>query len=79
MLTVGGYLSSVFQFLLYGLGMGFVITVLTFGAALAQQAVINSARRLGRYVQPVAVLMLLAGAHIVCYWLTVGGLLAMVR
>ncbi len=75
-LTVEGFLPGVLQFVLYGLGMGFVITVLTLSTALAQQAVIKSVRRLGQYVQPVAaILMLLAGAYIVYYWLTLGGLL----
>jgi cytochrome c biogenesis protein CcdA len=78
-LTVGGFLPGVLQFVLYGLGMGFVITVLTLSTALAQQAAIRSVRRLGRYLQPVtAVLMILAGAYIVYYWLTLGGLLAAV-
>lgn len=78
-LTIDGFLPGVLQFVLYGLGMGFVITVLTFGAALAQQVVIKSMRRLDRYVQPgAAILTLLAGAYIVYYWLTLGGPLATV-
>lgn len=78
-LTVDGFLPAVLRFVLYGLGMGFVITVLTLSTALAQHAVLRNARRLGRYMQPVtAVLMLLAGAYIVHYWLTLGGLLATV-
>ncbi len=78
-LTVGGFFSGAFQFVLYGLGMGFVISALTLSTALAQQAAIKRMRRLGQYMQPVtAVLMLLAGAYIVYYWLTLGGLLAMV-
>lgn len=64
------------QFLLYALGMGFVITLLTLGLALFQQAAAEPGRRLLRYAQPVsAALLLLAGAYIVFYWLTIGGLL----
>ncbi len=78
-LAVNGFLPGVLQFVLYGLGMGFVITVLTLSTALAQQVVIKRVRRLGQYMQPVtAVLMLLAGAYILYYWLTLGGLLATV-
>jgi len=78
-LAVDGFLPAVLQFVLYGLGMGFVITVLTLSTALAQQVVIKRVRRLGEYMQPVsAVLILLAGTYILYYWLTLGGLLATV-
>lgn len=64
------------QFLLYALGMGFVITLLTLGLAFFQQAAAEPGRRLLRFAQPVsAVFLLLAGAYIVFYWLTIGGLL----
>ncbi len=65
------------QFMLYALGMGFVISLLTLGTSVFKRAVIRKVRLFHRYVQPVsAVLLLLAGAYIVYYWLTVGGLLA---
>lgn len=76
-LTVGGWGAGLFQFVVYALGMGFVISVLTLSAAVFQSSLLARVRRLGRYVQPVsALLLLLAGAYIVYYWLTQGGLLA---
>jgi cytochrome c biogenesis protein CcdA len=76
-LTVPGMVSGVVQFILYALGMGFVITILTGFAALFKVAAIAKMRALLRYVEPAsAILMLVAGAYIVYYWLTLGGLLA---
>ncbi|HSH79933.1 MAG TPA: cytochrome c biogenesis protein CcdA [Herpetosiphonaceae bacterium] len=75
-LAVGGFVAAAFQFVLYALGMGFVITVLTFSTMFFEYAVITRVRRLGRYLHPVsAVLLLIAGAFVVYYWLTLGGLL----
>ncbi|MEX2502460.1 MAG: cytochrome c biogenesis protein CcdA [Trueperaceae bacterium] len=63
------------QLVLYGLGMGFVITVLTVALALFRQTVLNNAKSVVRYVGPVAsAAMLIAGVYIVYYWLTIGGL-----
>lgn len=75
-LTVGSLPAVGLQLLLYALGMGFVITVLTLSLALFQQALVTRMRQAVRWVGPVsAVLMLVAGAYIVYYWLTLGGLL----
>lgn len=76
-LTVGGWGAGLIQFIVYALGMGFVISVLTLSAAVFKSALLARVRHLGRYVQPIsALLLLLAGAYIVYYWLTQGGLLA---
>lgn len=78
-LTVGSLPAVGLQLLLYALGMGFVITVLTLSLALFQQALVSRMRQAVRWVGPVsAVLMLVAGAYIIYYWLTLGGLLARV-
>ena len=75
-LTVQGFLPSLIQFILYGLGMGFVITVLTVSVAFFKHTAIAGTQSVVRYVQPTtAVLLLVAGAYIVYYWLTLGGLL----
>jgi cytochrome c-type biogenesis protein len=75
-LATSGYTLAIFQFILYALGMGFVITLLTLATALFKTAVITNLRGIARYVQPAsAVLLLVAGAYIVYYWLTLGGLL----
>jgi cytochrome c biogenesis protein CcdA len=64
------------QLVLYGAGMGLVVTVLTVATALFRGALLDRSRRLSRYVGPVAsALMLIAGAYIVYYWLTLGGLM----
>ncbi|HVB63363.1 MAG TPA: hypothetical protein VNE17_01445, partial [Nitrolancea sp.] len=75
-LTAGRLVSSLSEYLLYGLGMGAVITLLTIGAALFKAAAVQRVRQLSRYVQPMsAVLLLVAGGYIIYYWLTLGGLL----
>ncbi len=79
-LTVDGFLPATLQFVLYALGMGSVITVLTLSTAFFKVTAMARARALVRYVEPASAgLMLLAGAYIVYYWLTLGGLLAAIR
>ncbi len=76
-LVVGSLPARIGQFMLYALGMGFVISLLTLSTAVFKLAVLRQVRVFGRYVQAVStVLLLLAGTYIVYYWLTIGGLLA---
>lgn len=81
--VVGGTLTArtlpaaLGQFVLYALGMGFVLTVLTLGAAFFKYAALNGIRRVTRYVHAMsALLLLIVGAYLIYYWLTIGGLLA---
>ena len=75
-LAVSNLLVSLGQFLLYALGMGLVILGLTIGMAFAKGAMVKTLRKALPYVQPIGSwLMVLAGAYIVFYWLTIGGLL----
>ena len=75
-LTVDGVGAGLAQFLLYGLGMGVVLTALAVTASLSRQAVLGPVGRIGRYVPRVSAFLLLAsGAYVVYYWLTLGGLL----
>jgi cytochrome c-type biogenesis protein len=75
-LTAQGVVGGLGQFLLYGLGMGFVLTSLTLAAAWFRGVALGPARRLGRYLEPAsALLLLLTGSYVVYYWLTLGGLL----
>jgi hypothetical protein len=56
--------------------MGVVIIVLTLAIALFKGAMVGVLRRALPYVQPLSAgLMIIAGAYIVFYWLTIGGLL----
>jgi cytochrome c biogenesis protein CcdA len=62
------------QLLLYGLGMGLVVTVLTLAAALARAVALRRARKLGdRLLGPVMGALLVAtGAYVTAYWVTLG-------
>ena len=74
-LAVSSVLASFGQFLLFALGMGLVIMVLTLGIAFFRGAMVGALRKAMPYVQPVGSwLMVVAGAYIVFYWLTIGGL-----
>ena len=68
--------TSFSQFVAYALGMGLIIITLTVGMALFKGAMSQAMRKAMPYVQPVGTtLMIVAGAYIVFYWLTVGDLL----
>ncbi|MEZ0344532.1 MAG: cytochrome c biogenesis protein CcdA [Caldimicrobium sp.] len=78
-ITTGSFLDGLFQFIIYALGMGFVILILTLGMALFKGALFNIFRRALPYVKAIGALLLLAsGAYIVYYWLTLGGLLNLI-
>ena len=74
-LAVSDILTSLGQFVLYALGMGLVIMVLTLGVALFKGAAAEAVRQTLPYLQPAgSLLMIAAGSYIVFYWLTLGGL-----
>ena len=78
--TAGTFLDSVLQFLLYGLGMGTVILALTIGMAVFKGALVGSLRKMLPYIGTIsAVMLLVAGAFIVYYWLTIGELLERIQ
>jgi cytochrome c biogenesis protein CcdA len=75
-LAAGGLAEAIVEFLLYALGMGLVIAVLTAATAFLKHGAVSRLRGIVRYVEPAsAVLLLLAGGYIVYYWLTIGGVL----
>jgi cytochrome c biogenesis protein CcdA len=75
-IAIADFLPSVWQFVLYGLGMGSVILALTLSLAVFKAALLVWLRQVMTYVQPVsAMMMLAAGGFIVYYWLTFGQLL----
>ena len=56
--------------------MGFVITLLTLAIALFKGAMVGALRQIIPHVQTISAgFMILAGAYIVFYWLTIGGVL----
>ena len=68
--------TSFSQFVLYALGMGVVIIILTLSMALFKGAMLGGMRKVMPYVHPIGTwLMIIAGTYIVFYWLTLGGLL----
>ncbi len=74
---IGSATSSLLQvvgnFFLYAIGMGLVIMVMTLGMAIFKGAMVRVMRRALPYIQPIAsAFMVIAGAYIVFYWLTVG-------
>ena len=74
--AVSSIATSFAQFVLYALGMGIVIILLTLGMALFKGAMVNGMRKAMPYIQPVGTwLMIIAGTYIVFYWLTIGGIL----
>ena len=78
--TAETFLDSVWQFVLYGLGMGSVILALTIGMALFKGAVTSGLRKALPHVGTIsAVMLLVAGTFIVYYWLTIGELLERIR
>ena len=74
-LAVSGVVAAMGQFVLYALGMGFVIMLLTIGIGVFKGAMVGRLRGALPYTQPVsAALMIGAGSYIVFYWLTLGGI-----
>jgi cytochrome c-type biogenesis protein len=70
-LQVHGLANAVGQFLLFGVGMGIVITVLTITTAWFGDGLVKRARAIGRHIGwASAVLLWLAGAYVIYYWLT---------
>ena len=68
-----GWLDTLGQFVLYAAGMGSVIMALTLGMALARSVMVRWMRAILPYVGVVgAWLMVVAGAYIMFYWLTIG-------
>lgn len=75
-LVVHGFLAGLLEFLLYGLGMGFLLAILTIAAAGFKRGALAPVRAFTRYANPASsVMLLMTGAYVVYYWLTLGGLI----
>lgn len=65
--------TSIQQFVLYALGMGLVIILMTVSMAIFKELIVRFLRKVQPFVQPVsAVFMIIAGCYIVYYWMTLG-------
>lgn len=65
-----GFLSGMFNFLLYALGMGFVVTLISLASTISQQLVINFVRSSARWMGKLSGLITLAtGIYLIYYWL----------
>ena len=74
--AVSSIATSLGQFVLYAMGMGFVIMGLTIGMALFKGSMVGAMRKALPYIQPFGTwMMLVAGSYIIFYWLTIGELL----
>ncbi|HET9968102.1 MAG TPA: cytochrome c biogenesis protein CcdA [Streptosporangiaceae bacterium] len=70
-LQLHGLASAVGQFMLFGIGMGVVLTACTIATAWIGDGLIKRARVLGRHIGWVsAVALWLTGAYVLYYWLT---------
>ena len=70
-LQLHGLADAVGQFVLFGIGMGTVLAVLTIATAWSGDGLLRRAQLLRRHISwASAVLLWLAGAYIVYYWLT---------
>ena len=74
--VAGASIASVAEnFFLFALGMGLVVMALTLGMAFFKGAMVGWVRKAMPFAQPIgAWLMVIAGAYLVFYWLTIGGL-----
>ena len=69
----GGFLSGAGQFLVFALGKASVLVALTLALALFKQGLVTRLRKAVPYVQLAsAVLLMLAGAYVLYYWLSYG-------
>ena len=75
-LVAHGFLAGLLEFLLYSLGMGFLLAALTVAATGFKLGALAPVRAFARYANSASgALLLVTGAYVVYYWLTLGGLL----
>ncbi len=75
-LALKGFTAGLFQFVLFALGMGLVITVVTLGTAFFREAMHQWLRRLVPVVARWSgLLLILAGGYILYFWFVIGELL----
>ncbi|MDH3730242.1 MAG: cytochrome c biogenesis CcdA family protein, partial [Acidimicrobiia bacterium] len=68
-LTTTSLVSGTATFLVYGLGMAFMLMTVTLGIALGKQSIVGRLRSSARYINRIAGgVLVLAGAYIVWFW-----------
>lgn len=76
-LAMEGFAAGLLQFVLFALGMGFIIAIVTLGTAFFKEAVHRWLRRLVPIVARLSgLLLILAGGYILYFWFVVGDLLS---
>ena len=71
-----GFISGLFQFFSFALGIGFVITIVTIGSTLFKETVNRWLRRLVPVIARFnGLLLLFAGSYILYFWFKVGDIL----
>jgi cytochrome c biogenesis protein CcdA len=76
-LALEGFTTGLLQFVLFALGMGLVITIVTFSTAFFREAVHRWLHRLVPVVARLSgLLLILAGGYILYFWFIVGDLLS---
>ena len=75
-LALKGFTAGLFQFVLFALGMGFVITIITLSTTFFSEAMQHWLRRLVPMVARLSgLLLILAGGYILYFWFKVGDIL----
>ncbi|MCY0892315.1 MAG: hypothetical protein OWR52_02225 [Acidibacillus sp.] len=65
----GGFVSGMTDFVLYALGMGFIVTVISLASTISQQIAIEWVRKSARWMGKLsAVITLGTGIYLVIYW-----------
>ena len=68
-LSVGGFLSGLLIFLIYALGMGSMMIIVSVAVALSKDLLVKRFRAVVPYVERVsAVILMIAGAYLIYYW-----------
>jgi threonine/homoserine/homoserine lactone efflux protein len=75
-ISLEGFAAGLGQFILFALGMGFVIALITVASALFKEGINRWLRRLVPIVARFSGLLLIfAGGYIIYYWFVIGDIL----
>ncbi len=78
-LSLQGPVSGMLQFVSFALGMGFIVTIVTFGSAFFKEGLRRWLKRLIPIIDRLSgILLILAGGYILYYWFVVGHILSLI-